>query len=271
MASKYSNKPPIAKDVLYDESFRVNSISNKISFGTIPNELATDNESVLRSRNFKINGVFIGGKKYSGRKAGIAISNDFNLAVDLNFMKPAYKRYAFAVKPVDVVVGFTVTDNMGLSDNGTVSFKVIEAFHDKKVVRGSKSQDKIIGGQKNNSISGGNGNDIIYGLGGNDILNGGKGDDLIYSGPGADMLIGGAGRDVFTCGTGVNTVKDFNHRNDSILIEISSPEQIRRIKSKKDNLIIKYLGGSLMVLNAERENVLDSLSTLEGPIFGEVI
>ena len=274
MVSAYSNKPPIAKDILYGEHFRVNSISNNISFGAIPSELATDNESVLRSSNFKINSVFIDGKKYSGRKAGIAIGNDFNLVIDLNFRKPAYKRHAFTIKPVDVVVGFTVTDNMGLSDDGTVSFQVIEALHDKKVVRGSKSPDKIIGGHKNNSISGGNGNDIIYGLDGNDtlnggkgddILNGGKGDDLIYSSSGADLMIGGAGKDIFTCGTGVNTIKDFSHREDSILIKISSPEQIQRIKSKNGNSIIKYLGGSLRVLNTERENVLNSLSTLEGP------
>ena len=277
------NTPPIAKDVYYDEvQFSINSPQIEISFGRIPSELATDKETNLRSNNFKITKVYIDGEKYSGKAAGVTIDGKRDLNVNLNLKKPLYQPYKFTIRPIDVLVDFEVKDGRGLKDKGSVTFQVIGAeSHEGKVINGTRKPDRIIGGDKNNSISGGRGDDLINGMSGNDTLAGGYGSDVIegeegndhliggngndelHSGSGRDLLSGGAGRDIFVCGRGVNTIEDFNHRKDSVLIEISSIESIRRIKDKDGNLSLKYPGGKLIVLDTERDKFFDSLLTLE--------
>ncbi len=130
------NTPPIAKDFFYYEKvFPINSPQTKISFGRIPSELATDKETRLRPKNFKIKNVYIGGKKYSGKAAGITIDYETSdLVVDLNTKKPAYKPYQLENRPINVIVTFNVKDAGGLTDTGHVEFQVV----------GSEVNDNII-------------------------------------------------------------------------------------------------------------------------------
>lgn len=278
------NTPPIAKNVYYDEvQFPINSRPTRISFGRIPSELATDKETNLRSHHFRINAVFVDGNKQSNKASGITIDhNSARLAVNLNLNKPAYQPYRFAMRPVEVFVDFKVKDDKGLTDNGSFAFQITAAeSHKEKDIVGTKIADKIIGGRRNNSIFGEKGGDVISGMDGNDTLNGGaghdvidggkgndvliggKGNDEIRSGPGRDLLVGGAGRDMFVCGKGINTIEDFNRYKDSVMIEISSEDKIRRVTDKGGNLSLKYPGGELIVKDTGSHEFFDSLLTFE--------
>jgi Ca2+-binding RTX toxin-like protein len=116
---------------------------------------------------------------------------------------------------------------------------------------GTSSKDSIYGNNAANSINGGDGNDLIEGKGGrdslfgdlgkdilkggggNDTLNGGNGDDQLLGNGGEDYLIGDAGNDILTGGTGrdyfvfeslsqgIDTIKDWLHGEDKILIKNS--------------------------------------------------
>ena len=45
---------------------------------------------------------------------------------------------------------------------------------------------------------------------------GGSGDDHIFGGSGDDILNGGSGKDFFDCNEGIDTVLDFNSKEDTI-------------------------------------------------------
>jgi Ca2+-binding RTX toxin-like protein len=111
---------------------------------------------------------------------------------------------------------------------------------------GSAVGDHITGSNKANVISGNGGADVIKGMGGDDDLygdtgpggsssgnsgadtmDGGKGNDSLHAGLGADLLIGGAGRDNFIFSAlpnpflgmdDVDRIKDFNVKDDTILL-----------------------------------------------------
>ena len=119
------NTHPIAKDIYFEKKvFTINSPQTKISFGRIPSELAADKETRLRSNNFKIKNVYIGGKKYSGKAAGVTIDyGTSDLVVDLNLRKPAYKLHQFENRPVDVIVEFEVKDRGVLQIQEILDFK----------------------------------------------------------------------------------------------------------------------------------------------------
>ena len=48
-------------------------------------------------------------------------------------------------------------------------------------------------------------------------LSGGSGDDHIFGGSGDDILEGGSGKDFFDCNEGIDTVLDFNSKEDTII------------------------------------------------------
>ena len=119
------NTPPIAKNIYFDEKvFTINSPQTKISFGRIPSELATDKETRLRSNNFQIKKVYIGGKKYSGKAAGVNNYYTSDLVIDLN-RGSLLTLHQFENRPVDVIVKFEVKDGGGLTDTGNIVFQVV--------------------------------------------------------------------------------------------------------------------------------------------------
>lgn len=71
-----------------------------------------------------------------------------------------------------------------------------------------------------NKIYGNDGDNKLFGWGGNDLLDGGAGNDVLNGGAGDDTLIGGAGADtfVFGIGYGKDTVTDFQHGIDKLLL-----------------------------------------------------
>ena len=95
---------------------------------------------------------------------------------------------------------------------------------------GGGGNDRLDGGAGADYLSGGQGADRLFGGLGNDTLIGGAGSDRLFGGPGSDMLRGGAGNDiltggagsdvfVFAAGDGTNTIRDFNVRTDSLLLD----------------------------------------------------
>nr|WP_246389298.1 calcium-binding protein [Microvirga mediterraneensis] len=104
------------------------------------------------------------------------------------------------------------------------------------VLYGGNGHDVLYGGTGRNRLLGQDGNDTLYGgmhadtlLGGdgNDKLYGDAGNDSLDGGAGNDTLNGGWGRDVFTfkdklnAKTNVDTIKDFDVKDDTIRLENS--------------------------------------------------
>jgi len=83
---------------------------------------------------------------------------------------------------------------------------------------GQGGNDTLYGGMHADTLLGGDGNDRLYGDAGNDSLDGGAG---------KDTLSGGWGRDTFTfkdklnAKTNVDTITDFNVKDDTIRLENS--------------------------------------------------
>jgi Ca2+-binding RTX toxin-like protein len=81
---------------------------------------------------------------------------------------------------------------------------------------GGSGKDSLWGGSDNDSLAGGSGDDMLSGNQGDDRLDGESGDDRLIGGGGADWLTGGSGDDtfVFAKESGLDTITDFNWRND---------------------------------------------------------
>ena len=106
----------------------VDTVEKDLNFGEIYSELIKTKyypNYTFTSDNFKIQTVSIdSGEKLSPSEAGITVNNDGFIKIDTRV--DAYQ-YLIGGDEVDVVVKFKVTDNIGLSDIGTVTFKVTGA------------------------------------------------------------------------------------------------------------------------------------------------
>ena len=99
---------------------------------------------------------------------------------------------------------------------------------------GGAGNDLLYGGTGNNRLMGQSGNDTLYGGANAETLQGGDGTDRLYGDVGNDSLDGGAGKDTLYGGwgrdsfvfknalnakTNVDTIKDFNVKDDTIRLE----------------------------------------------------
>ena len=91
-------------------------------------------------------------------------------------------------------------------------------------LEGGQGADTLEGGQGNDVLAGGDGADTLRGGSGNDDINGGAGADFIAGGPGGDTLQGGGGADTFFVASptdGADTILDFHHGQDHIMLDVS--------------------------------------------------
>jgi Ca2+-binding RTX toxin-like protein len=101
-----------------------------------------------------------------------------------------------------------------------------------------------VGTAAGNSLAGENGNDTLFGMGGNDTLYGGAGDDKLYGGAGKDILLGEEGRDIFVFDqkpnvkTNLDTIYDFNPREDTIHLARSAFNKISKGTLKKSAFVL---------------------------------
>ncbi|MGO4389335.1 hypothetical protein AB4Y85_17545 [Microvirga sp. 2YAF29] len=88
------------------------------------------------------------------------------------------------------------------------------------ILNGDDGNDVLEGEDGNDKLYGGNGDDILRGWFGDDQLTGGAGDDVLDAGAGNDVLTGGVGSDryVFNSDMGQDIVKDFNIKQDELLL-----------------------------------------------------
>ncbi|MBF0621417.1 MAG: tandem-95 repeat protein, partial [Magnetococcales bacterium] len=89
---------------------------------------------------------------------------------------------------------YTVTDQGGLSDSGTIGITV----HDS----GAQGGLTQLGTEGNDAMLGSSGADALMGYGGDDLLKGSIGDDTLMGGDGDDYLDGGLGNDILNGGPG---------------------------------------------------------------------
>ena len=125
------------------------------------------------------------------------------------------------------------TNHADKIDAGGVGMQTIYGLDGNDLIQGDIGSDTIFGGNGNDVISGGEGTDTIFGNDGNDILYGdsgtnaifggggnflygNSGDDKLYGGSDNDVLTGGPGHDYFDCNEGVDTVVDFNPKEDTM-------------------------------------------------------
>ena len=104
---------------------------------------------------------------------------------------------------------YTVSDGHGGTDTSTLTIVV------------SDPGTRYLSGE-NTTLIGGNGKDVLDGSTGHDVLIGGNSTDVLIGGSG-DILTGGHGPDafVFRPNFGVNTITDFDVRNDVIQFDKS--------------------------------------------------
>jgi len=119
-------------------------------------------------------------------------------------------------------LGLKAADSKGnLSSIGKVS--VMQSSID--TLQATDGDDRIAGTSGRDKIAGLGGADLMLGFGGADVLFGGTDNDTLFGGSGKDTLFGGPGADTFVFDskpsrtTNVDTIKDFNVRNDSIYLD----------------------------------------------------
>ena len=120
----------------------------------------------------------------------------------------------------DRIVGDTGNDWLiGYGGNDTLS-----GGFGGDTLQGGTGADELWGGTGRDSLNGNGGQDLLMGEGGNDRLSGGKNDDTLAGGIGRDTLTGGSGADNFVFDSrlsagNVDTIVDFRHRSDHILLD----------------------------------------------------
>ena len=87
------------------------------------------------------------------------------------------------------------------------------------ILLGGGGSDQLTGGSGNDQLSGNSGGDTLGGSAGRDTLRGGGGNDVLDGGAGRDVMYGGTGRDTFLFNDGVDRIRDFNHKKDTLLFD----------------------------------------------------
>lgn len=86
------------------------------------------------------------------------------------------------------------------------------------VMRGNAGHNTLLGMGRSDILYGGEGNDRLDGGEGNDWLYGENGNDVLYGGAGKDKLSGGSGMDLFHLDGVGDSIEDFRHGVDLIVI-----------------------------------------------------
>jgi hypothetical protein len=104
-----------------------------------------------------------------------------------------------------------LAEDLGLP-NGTAALGAYEVMKGFTFATGTVRDDNL---QATNTST------TMKGYFGNDALTGGSGNDSLYGGLGDDTLTGGSGKDgfVFDAATGVDTVTDFTHGTDLLILD----------------------------------------------------
>lgn len=121
----------------------------------------------------------------------------------------------------DALVGGTGEDSMlgGIGSdtlNGNAGNDTLWGGDGGDRLFGGDGADMMRGGGGHDILLGGTGDDFLFGDDGNDDLAGEGGADVLEGGAGNDMLRGSAGRDRFVFTEGLDTIRNFDAREDVI-------------------------------------------------------
>ncbi|MEZ0170304.1 calcium-binding protein [Microvirga sp. TS319] len=159
-------------------------------------------------------------------------SNGYDVIID----DLLYENNGFAVLSIKGLDLHTTVDDLNSYDwyvalnRGNDTFygndyaDVIRGGYGNDVVYSYGGADIVFGDAGNDKLYGLNGDDDLYGGTGRDFLNGGNGSDYLSGGLDSDTLTGGPGRDYFVFDatpsrTNVDTITDFNARDDTIMLD----------------------------------------------------
>ena len=132
----------------------------------------------------------------------------------------------------DLLYGDTGQDTI---DGGTGHDRLYGGTESNRLL-GQSGNDTLFGGMHADTLQGGDGNDRLYGDAGNDVLDGGAGKDTLSAGWGRDIFIF---KNVLNAKTNVDTITDFNVKDDTIRLENSAFKKLRKTgKLKPDFLTI---------------------------------
>jgi VCBS repeat-containing protein len=150
---------------------------------------------------------------------------------------------------------YTTIDGQGGSDTATLTFSVFDPSFNYK--SGS-----------NTILWGGNGKSVLDGSAGHVLAYGGKGADVLIGGDG-NILAGGKGPDqfVFRADFGVNTILDFDVRNDQLQFDDSTFDSVKSILDHTTNtplgaLISDGQGDSVLLVGVNKSQLLAHSSDL---------
>jgi Ca2+-binding RTX toxin-like protein len=140
--------------------------------------------------------------------------------------------------PVAVCAGTDKNDTLVASpDKGTIyglgGDDKIKGLLGSEISFGNGGDDAIQAGNGSSTIFGNDGNDTLVGGGGpnplfgnsSTFIYGGNGNDFLLGQNGNEFFIGGAGRDYFDCNEGIDTVLDYNPREDTVNVNCENLEQ----------------------------------------------
>ncbi|WP_323013454.1 VCBS domain-containing protein, partial [Devosia sp.] len=148
------NDAPVAKNFVVTAPFAEDSVVSGLNFGTIPSELVSDVDTPIShftADAFAIGDVSIdGAAPISAAAAGITVDADGKITIDTTVS--AYQSLGIG-QSAQVVVSFTVTDDYGASDTGTVTFTVTGA-NDAPVVTSADLAGTIVEDDATDSVSG---------------------------------------------------------------------------------------------------------------------
>lgn len=125
---------------------------------------------------------------------------------------------------LDNLLDASTSSVMNVTFKGGGGNDYIQAYSGNNYLYGEDGNDGLYGGYVGDGsdyLDGGKGNDYLYGYSGVDTLLGGNGNDVLGGGLGNDTLTGGAGADTFEffgSKDGMDTIKDFNVSDDTILV-----------------------------------------------------
>ncbi len=121
----------------------------------------------------------------------------------------------------DVLYGDTGNDTM----DGGAGHDRLYGGTDSNWLIGQSGDDTLYGGVHTDTLQGGEGIDRLYGDAGNDLLDGGAGKDTLAGGWGRDTFLF---RNALNAKTNVDTITDFNVKDDTIRLENSIFKKLRK-------------------------------------------
>lgn len=122
-----------------------------------------------------------------------------------------------------------------------------------------------------NKITGNEGANKLFGWAGNDLLDGGLGNDILNGGLGDDTLTGNAGADtfVFAPGYGKDTVSDFQHGVDKLVL-VGTKASAVTISHTATSTVVS-IGADTITLSGDAQFALSDISFLSTVDYGSTI